>query len=400
LLIIPGLLPALSSLATRCFCSRCLISRPGVAAGATEPCGAQTSRQVESLIAARVHATILAVGIALLVGPRLRGVIVSLAERAAGSPAGKPRVDADSMESVATCKSADVVIVLEGVDANGTRVSWGSHALWWQGGIDMLVVVFVVQIRLCTMEVIRPSTRCLTGIRSLILLQGVQLSLFVVGGDFGGIDRGRSGLGISVGYFEATIRVEGHARNDAVGFSQTSGAARRYGNAASRREAFSGTFRHPRFVFHHGELLIYFIHRHEFLLTSATVGPGHVVHIDWLAIFIEHSCSVTGVVSEAVLDTNNDPEVREDDTKSKSNKEEEMGAGTTSIVLLVAGMAGRRQRGRGCSGRQSGGGRFILGDSSDVLDDVAEHLVDDSHGAAMGLWPDESIAERAISGLD
>jgi hypothetical protein len=74
---------------------------------------------------------------------RLGSIVICLAQRAAGSSAGEPRVQADSMEGMPAGQSTNVVVVLQRLYANGTGVAARSDALRWQGRIDMLIVVVV-----------------------------------------------------------------------------------------------------------------------------------------------------------------------------------------------------------------------------------------------------------------
>jgi hypothetical protein len=77
-------------------------------------------------------------------GAWLGSVVISLAERTAGSSARQPRVEATGVEGVAAAQTANVVVVLEAVDADSTGVSGGAHTLRREGGVDVFVVVLIV----------------------------------------------------------------------------------------------------------------------------------------------------------------------------------------------------------------------------------------------------------------
>jgi hypothetical protein len=74
---------------------------------------------------------------------RLWDVVVGLAERAACSTACQPWIHADSVEGMTACQSANVVVILQRIDANSTGVARSFQAFGWQGAVDVFVVIAV-----------------------------------------------------------------------------------------------------------------------------------------------------------------------------------------------------------------------------------------------------------------
>lgn len=105
----------------------------------------QTGRQVHARVLVRVQVGIVGgIRLGLRVGSGLRDVVIGLAQRAACATASQPGIDADGMEGVAACQAADVVIVLEGVDADGAGIAGCVEEFRWQGSCNVLVVFLVV----------------------------------------------------------------------------------------------------------------------------------------------------------------------------------------------------------------------------------------------------------------
>ena len=48
------------------------------------------------------------------------------------------------MEGVAAAEAAHLVVVLDGIQADGTRVAWLLQELWRNGRPDMIVVILIL----------------------------------------------------------------------------------------------------------------------------------------------------------------------------------------------------------------------------------------------------------------
>jgi hypothetical protein len=45
------------------------------------------------------------------------------------------------MECMTASQSSDIIIFLQGIDADGTRVSWIGKKLWWNSGMNVIVLI-------------------------------------------------------------------------------------------------------------------------------------------------------------------------------------------------------------------------------------------------------------------
>jgi len=70
-------------------------------------------------------------------------VVVGFTKRTTRSSGGEPRVNASGVESVAAGEAADVIVVFEGVEADGAGVAWDCEEVWRGGCADWVVVFFV-----------------------------------------------------------------------------------------------------------------------------------------------------------------------------------------------------------------------------------------------------------------
>ena len=77
----------------------------------------------------------------------LRHVVVGLAQWAACSPTGEPRVDARTMESVPTGEASHIVVVVQCIQTDGTRVTRCCEHLRWCCSTDRVVIVIVYPTR-------------------------------------------------------------------------------------------------------------------------------------------------------------------------------------------------------------------------------------------------------------
>lgn len=71
-------------------------------------------------------------------------VVVGLAQRAAGSSAREPGIEATSMKGMSTGQATHFVLVVKIVDANGASIARLFKKLWCDGRLDMLVVFVVI----------------------------------------------------------------------------------------------------------------------------------------------------------------------------------------------------------------------------------------------------------------
>lgn len=81
----------------------------------------------------------------------------------------------------------------------------------------------------------------------------------------------------------------------------------RNGNTAGSRQAFLRTSGHPSLVFGQREALVDLFHGHQLFLPPPPMCPGHGGHIDRFAVLIVLLAAIALIVSEAVLDANDDP---------------------------------------------------------------------------------------------
>jgi hypothetical protein len=45
------------------------------------------------------------------------------------------------MECVTASQSSDIIIFLQRVDADGTRVSWVGEKLWWNSSMNLIILI-------------------------------------------------------------------------------------------------------------------------------------------------------------------------------------------------------------------------------------------------------------------
>jgi len=111
------------------------------------------------------------------------------------------------------------------------------------------------------------------------------------------------------------------SRNYPILILHTGSSARRGSNTTGSGQPLFGSGSSPSFVLDQGEPFIHFIQRHQFLFSSSPMRPWHSSQINRLAVFIVTQGTVTLIISEAVLDSNNDPKICEDYAKPKGNEE-------------------------------------------------------------------------------
>lgn len=85
------------------------------------------------------------VGIGLL-GSRLRDVVVGLAERTACSSTSEPWVHTDGVERMAAGETADVIVILEGINTDGAGIATGANTFGRKCRIDMFVIFIVARV--------------------------------------------------------------------------------------------------------------------------------------------------------------------------------------------------------------------------------------------------------------
>lgn len=83
-----------------------------------------------------------------VIGSSLRSwfgsIIVRFAEWTGGATAGKPRVNAGCVIGMSTGQSSNVIVVLDRVQADGTRVSRIGKQFSGKGVLDMIVIIMVI----------------------------------------------------------------------------------------------------------------------------------------------------------------------------------------------------------------------------------------------------------------
>jgi hypothetical protein len=263
---------------------------------------------------------------------RLGDVVVSLAKWAARTTAGQPWVNTAGVEGVTTGKTSDIVVVFQGINADSTGVTGWLQQLRGQGGIDLLVFL-VFLLTLCPLEGLPLLTRCGCCCPSICgagvgcgigVLRLVFVVLLVIRLRFDDRSRciGHGGSGwrsLGRATNRAFIEFSGNLakiRDDAISIPNTVGSTGRDRDATCSRQTLPRTFWHPALVFHHGELLVHLVHGHKLLLAPAPMRARHILHVDRLAVLGFSECSIASVIPEAILDTNNDPEVSENDAEA------------------------------------------------------------------------------------
>jgi hypothetical protein len=214
------------------------------------------------------------------------------------------------MERMTASETTNIIVVFESVNANRTRVTWVREELWRNSRMNMVIIVVIVHAIRGNLLSDRCSGRvfCLWFLllridgfilfgNSLVLLSVV--GLFIVSNIRS--RRARSGV-------DRVLRLDGRGWQRGIDISDTASSTGWCSHSASGRKTRGKSIGNPGFVLCQWESLIHLIHGHELLLLPSTVWSSrHVVHVDLINVFAIAQGTIAGVVSEAVLDTNNDP---------------------------------------------------------------------------------------------
>jgi len=232
------------------------------------------------------------------------------------------------MEGVAACQPAHVVIVFQRIEADGASVTGCGEHFRWRGSPDGVILIIIIRAYRVSALNVGHVGLAVVGATETRLLQARRTAIDRGSGFWPLLADGNSM--ILLRHFQISgrpCRVSGHATilraYRACLVYHTRRSARRRGDAASSRQAFRLSCRSPRFIFGQWEAIIDFFHRHELLLPSSPVRPLHLHEVDGVAILVEHALAVALVVSEAIFDAYNDPEVGEHHTKAQRNEEQQ-----------------------------------------------------------------------------
>ena len=213
------------------------------------------------------------------------------------------------MERMTTCQTTNFVIVVQCVDADSTRVTGVLKHGSGNRVKDVLVIVhvFIFSCRSWGQRFafLIKTRRMYMIMRCMIVVLDCVVNFIRCTLGFPYIYR----LGFRSFLFRSHLLV---CCCGSLSFLYTdsfhaSGSARWRGDTSGSRQALSSAMIYPCLIFSKWETLVHFVHGHELLLSSAPMRAGYGTHINVFAIRILSECAIPSIISETVLDTNDDP---------------------------------------------------------------------------------------------